>query len=530
MVLYPQVDMTNLVRGIGVRGRLLLAFFGISTFAVLGAVAALFTFAEIGSVVGRLAREQMPASFAALELSRQAERIAALAPKLLTDASGVEQVRTDRTMRKEIANLEKLLTQIKGAQQDHPFISEVERSVTEIRVSLRELYGLRDGWAETVGNSGTAWPPPEPVQARGNYVPAPGELLAKGQKLLQKNDQASARLTATVNRFIDHERTEIARAEAEVVSTQRRSTGVLLGVVALSLVSSALIVWLYVDRSIIARLTALSGSMRSIAGGNLQTPLPSSARHDEIAHMAEALRVFRDTAIEKERMGRLKRFLAPQVAELIVSTGDERILDSHRRDVAVLFCDLRGFTAFAEAAEPEEVMELLREYYSCLGQLVHKFAGTLERFTGDGLFVLFNDPLPCADPCLTAARLAVEMRASVNELVPRWRQLGSPLGFGIGIAYGYATLGRVGYEDRFDYTAIGSVVNLAARLCERAQADEILIDSRVQAAIEGRMEAKPLGKFKPKGFSRPIEVFNIAVRRDNNSSGPNVILNPSRKL
>ena len=161
-------------------------------------------------------------------------------------------------------------------------------------------------------------------------------------------------------------------------------------------------------------------------------------------------------------------------------------------------------------------MALLREYHALLGQLVHKFAGTLERFTGDGLIVLFNDPLPCPDPCLTAARLAVEMRLGVGEIAQRWRQRGSDLGFGIGITYGYATLGRVGFEGRFDYTAIGSVVNLAARLCERARADEILVDTKVHGAIVGHMEMETLGEFVPKGLSRPVQFFNI-VRALNSS-------------
>jgi adenylate cyclase len=179
--------------------------------------------------------------------------------------------------------------------------------------------------------------------------------------------------------------------------------------------------------------------------------------------------------------------------------------------VAVLFCDLRGFTAFAEASEPEEIMEFLQEYHQSLGQLVDKYFGTLERFTGDGLIVLFNDPLPSAEPCLAAARLAVEMRKNVNEVIEGRLRGGNRLGFGVGIAYGYATLGRVGFKGRFDYTAIGSVVNLAARLCERAQANEILVDSKVRVEIADHMEAKPLGEIALKGFSRPVEVFNIAA-------------------
>jgi adenylate cyclase len=249
----------------------------------------------------------------------------------------------------------------------------------------------------------------------------------------------------------------------------------------------------------------------------VKSMLRIKALHDQVREQAEELAMWNRTLEarvaeqlgEIERIGRLKRFLAPQIAELIVSSGDESILDSHRRDVAVLFCDLRGFTAFAETAEPEDIMALLREYHSCLGRLVHKFAGTLERFAGDGLLVVFNDPLPTPTPCLQAVRLALEMRAGVGDLARRWRKLGNHLGFGVGIAYGYATLGRVGYEGRFDYTAIGSVVNLAARLCEKAEADEILIDGKVRTAIENVMKTEPLGNFMPKGFSRPIDVFNV---------------------
>ena len=160
------------------------------------------------------------------------------------------------------------------------------------------------------------------------------------------------------------------------------------------------------------------------------------------------------------------------------------MLESHRRDVTVVFCDLRGFTAFAETAEPEEVMTVLREYHARLGTLIHKYEGTLERFLGDGLMVLFNDPLHCPDPSVRAVRMAVEMRAGVAGLAAGWRKHGHELGFGMGIAHGYATLGRIGFEGRFDYSAIGTVVNLAARLCSQAQAGQILIDPKVYAAVE----------------------------------------------
>jgi len=212
---------------------------------------------------------------------------------------------------------------------------------------------------------------------------------------------------------------------------------------------------------------------------------------------------------EIDRMSRLKRFLAPQIAELVLTSGDETLLDSHRRDVSIVFCDLRGFTAFAETAEPEEVMTVLREYHDSLAGLIHSFEGTLERFAGDGLMVLFNDPLPCPDPCERAVKMAVEMRVRVIDLAAKWRKYGHDLGFGVGIAHGYATLGRIGFEGRFDYAAIGSVANLAARLCSEAKDGQILVDIKVQSAIESVADSEPAGDFTLKGFHRPVRAFNV---------------------
>ena len=199
--------------------------------------------------------------------------------------------------------------------------------------------------------------------------------------------------------------------------------------------------------------------------------------YDEIATWNKTLeqRVSEQVA-EIERISRLKRFLSPQVAELLVSSGDEHILKSHRRDISVVFCDLRGFTALTETAEPEEVMGVLGEYHACLGALIHKHEGTLDKFAGDGLMVVFNDPLPCEQPTARAVRMATEMRDGIEALTAKWRKYGHQLGFGIGIAHGYATIGRVGFEGRYDYSAIGSVVNLASRLCGEAQAGQILVE------------------------------------------------------
>jgi adenylate cyclase len=243
--------------------------------------------------------------------------------------------------------------------------------------------------------------------------------------------------------------------------------------------------------------------------------------HDQVQSQAKDLATWNKTLerrvteqlSEIERIGRLKRFLAPQIAELVLSSGGDRLLESHRRMITVLFCDLRGFTAFAETTEPEEVMTVLGDYYACLGALIHKFEGTLDRFAGDGLMVLFNDPLPCPDPVERAVRMAVEMRDKVGELAVQWRKFGHDLGFGIGIAHGYATVGCIGFEGRFDYSAIGTVVNLAARLCGEANSDQILVDNKVQVAVESLVELEPAGELVLKGFHRPVQAFDVRALR-----------------
>jgi adenylate cyclase len=210
-----------------------------------------------------------------------------------------------------------------------------------------------------------------------------------------------------------------------------------------------------------------------------------------------------------ERVSRLKRFLSPQIAELILSSSTYEPLASHRRQVTIVFGDLRGFTAFAEIAEPEEVMAVMREYHATLGSLIHEFEGTLERFLGDGIMVIFGDPIPCPDPCERAVQMAVAMRCRLSELSSKWRRERHELGFGVGIAYGYATLGAIGFDGRSEYTAIGTVVNLAARLCAEARDGQILIDSKVRAALDRRATAEPVGELTLKGLRRPIAAYNV---------------------
>ncbi len=212
---------------------------------------------------------------------------------------------------------------------------------------------------------------------------------------------------------------------------------------------------------------------------------------------------------ELERVGRLKRFFSPQLAEMIVTGGAEDPLKTHRREVTVVFLDLRGFTAFAETSEPEEVMGVLREYHAEMGRLILAHEGTLERFTGDGMMIFFNDPVLVPNPGERAIRMALAMRDRVRELTVRWRKLGYELDFGIGLAQGYATIGAIGFEGRWDYGAIGTVTNLAARLCGEAKPGQILVPRRFLGTVEDLVEVEPVGELSLKGFHRPVTTYNV---------------------
>ena len=213
---------------------------------------------------------------------------------------------------------------------------------------------------------------------------------------------------------------------------------------------------------------------------------------------------------EIERIRKLERFLAPQVAQLIASSdGHEGLLDSHRREVTVVFCDLRGFTAFTEATEPEEAMNVLREYHAALGELIFRYEGTLDRYAGDGVMILFNAPIQFPDHTARAVKMAVEMRDTIGKLTERWRNRGHNLGFGIGIALGYATLGQIGFEQRLEYAAIGSVTNLASRLCDEARANQIVVSRRVYGMVERLVEGRPIDDLHLKGFNHPVLAAEI---------------------
>lgn len=242
--------------------------------------------------------------------------------------------------------------------------------------------------------------------------------------------------------------------------------------------------------------------------------------HDTVRRQAAELEAWNaelearvDAAVsELDRTNRLRRFLSPQLADLVV--GDENLLNSHRREIVVVFCDLRNFTPFAETSEPEEVMAVLSDYHQVLGSFIHQYGGTLERFTGDGIMVFFNDPIQCDDAAERAVRMSVGIRDAVKEIASRWLRRGHDLAVGIGVAQGFATLGRIGFEGRFDYAAIGSVTNRAARLCGEAGPWQVLITDAVLSATEELAHAELVGELQLKGFNRAVRVHSITALRD----------------
>jgi adenylate cyclase len=234
------------------------------------------------------------------------------------------------------------------------------------------------------------------------------------------------------------------------------------------------------------------------------------AQSEELAALNQQLEQrVSDQVGEIERMGRLRRFLPPQVADLIVASGNEKQLESHRREITALFCDLRGFTGFSESSDPEDVMALLAEYHAAIGEIIFKYSGTLERYAGDGVMVIFNDPVPVENPALQGVLMALEMRTAIETLMQKWRLLGHDIGFGIGIAHGFATLGTIGFEGRRDYAAIGTVSNVASRLCDEAKPGQILISPRVMLAVDKAITVEPVGEFALKGIRRPMMTYNV---------------------
>jgi adenylate cyclase len=234
------------------------------------------------------------------------------------------------------------------------------------------------------------------------------------------------------------------------------------------------------------------------------------AQADELAEWNRTLEARVAEQVEElERMARLRRFLSPTLAEIVMTRGDS-VLESHRRELAVLFADVRGWTDFSVGTEPEEVMSVVGSYHQAMGELILRYEATVGWFAGDGLMVWFNDPLACDEPAACAVRMAVEMRDAMTALTSAWRKRGHELDFSIGVALGYATIGRIGFEGRYDYGAVGSVLNLASRLCDAAEPGQIVVSRRVLAEVEQTVEAEPLGRLELRGFGKPVEAFAVS--------------------
>lgn len=246
--------------------------------------------------------------------------------------------------------------------------------------------------------------------------------------------------------------------------------------------------------------------------GNLRSRMASLIRWNKVLTSR-----LQSQVEQLERLNRLRKFLSPQVAEVVITSDEESSL-SHRREIAALFCDLRGFTAFSETAAPESALRVLRVYHHAMGELIHAFGGTIEHRAGDGIMVIFNAPLPCPNPAMHAVRLAVAMREKMKDLTTEWRKLGYELGFGVGVSLGYATLGMVGCEGRFDYVANGRAVNLASRLSDEAADGQILLSERAYDAVKGRVETVCIGELTLKGFRQPLKTFDVVELRRRRSS------------
>jgi len=339
---------------------------------------------------------------------------------------------------------------------------------------------------------------------KGMDQPRPGDAhwrLVEGEELIHSNqmDEDAYRLGNPLRRAV----VDLGGARTALVVALRKNK-VLLG--ALTVYRKE--VRPFADQQVSLVQNFAAQAVIAIENARLLSELRQ--RTEEVVKLNQQLEArVADQVGEIERMGRLRRFLPPQVADLIVASGTEKQLESHRREITALFCDLRGFTGFSESADPEDVMSLLRQYHEAIGKIIIKYSGTLERYAGDGVMVVFNDPVPVDNPALQAVRMALDMRAALSALIEKWRRLGHDLGFGIGIAHGYATLGTIGFEGRFDYAAIGTVSNVASRLCDEAKPGQILVSPRVLMAVEDAVAVEPVGDFALKGISRPLAAYNV---------------------
>ena len=346
---------------------------------------------------------------------------------------------------------------------------------------------------------------------RAEFTGAPGEVIATSDL-----DGVSVLATMTPplegvgwNVFAVQ---PVSEAMAPIYWALWRTGGLLL----LAALIAGMVAWL-LARRMTGPIRLLEQGAQDIGAGKFDRPITISSG-DELERLADSFnRMAQELAVSQERserIARLKRFLSPQVAELVEKTGDETVLAGQRAEIVAVFCDLRGFTAFTARAEPEEIVKVLGDYYRVLGSIITRCQATLTSFSADGLMVLVNAPVPCPEPALHAARMAIDMRAAVRELGAGWRERGFDIGFGMGLAMGWATVGRIGYEGRVDYTAIGNAVNLASRLCSSAEDQQILCDQVVAQAVGADLPVQALGQRQLKGFERQVPIYAIAPLRE----------------
>ena len=428
----------------------------------------------------------------------------------------------------------------KLAAERGPAVSEDTERISGAVARLRGLVGTwtrrpARSWRQRMRLSGSDQP-----ERRGRRAPAPAATILVVDDNEENRQLLVRRLTREGHRVL----TAAGGREAMALLQRELVDLVLLDVMMPDLDGPAVLEWLKQDPErrhipvlMISALDETASVVRSIElGAEDYLPKPCDPvllrarigaclekkrlRDQEARHTAELAEWNRtleqrvqDQVAQVERLGRLKRFFSPQLAELIVAGGADDPLRTHRREITVVFLDLRGFTGFAETAEPEEVMGVLREYHEAMGKLILEHEGTLERFAGDGMMVFFNDPVPVENPAGRAVQMATAMRDRVRELRSVWRKRGHDLDLGVGIAQGYATIGAIGFEGRWDYGAIGTVTNLAARLCAEAQGGQVLVTSRVAAATEELIQAEEVGALSLRGLSRPVPTFNVVGLR-----------------
>jgi class 3 adenylate cyclase len=391
---------------------------------------------------------------------------------------------------------------------------------------------VSDGQGEIVSHTFVPAVPTEvlPLIEQSRASPSTGEVVTTKLQFEGLGDfiHIYAPILAGVAGFV-HVGMDEGFIRAQIWSTVVKQQGVMFAILLLSIV----VAYILVNR-ISRPLNQLADYTHSLASHDFAVGLDvpaeiealSQKSKDEVGKLAESfvymertlrqyLKDLKETTAANERLGRLRRFFSPQLAEMIVEGGTADPLKTHRREVTVVFLDLRGFTAFAETVEPEEVMSVLREYHAEMGKLILEHEGTLERFTGDGMMIFFNDPMPVPNPAERAIRMAVAMREGVRQLSAVWRKLDYDLGFGIGVDQGYATIGAIGFEGRWDYGAIGTVTNLAARLCGEAKADQVLVSRRLAVTMEELVEVESVGELMLKGFQRPVSAFNVVRLREN---------------